>query len=182
MQTWAGGDFIEILIDPTNKIALMNDDDVCFSAFPKNVIQFVTWNKIIFERYSIKFSRIIWQIDVGRNKLDIPFSIFINFSFFFHRKNWTNMKSPIIWLVLVGGILLFGGTANAWGGLFNRFSPEMLANMGYGSHGSSYRPQSYLQVKFINLYKLSFISYFHFSYWTYILSIFSWVHYDYELR
>lgn len=25
--------------------------------------------------------------------------------------------------------------AHAWGGLFNRFSPEMLANMGYGSHG-----------------------------------------------
>ncbi|XP_050315732.1 ITG-like peptide isoform X2 [Anthonomus grandis grandis] len=24
---------------------------------------------------------------------------------------------------------------NAWGGLFNRFSPEMLANMGYGGHG-----------------------------------------------
>ncbi|XP_044744944.1 prohormone-3 isoform X1 [Coccinella septempunctata] len=26
-------------------------------------------------------------------------------------------------------------TAHAWGGLFNRFSPEMLANMGYGGHG-----------------------------------------------
>lgn len=23
----------------------------------------------------------------------------------------------------------------AWGGLFNRFSPEMLSNLGYGSHG-----------------------------------------------
>ncbi|XP_076260666.1 space blanket [Rhynchophorus ferrugineus] len=32
-------------------------------------------------------------------------------------------------------ILLVTQKANAWGGLFNRFSPEMLANMGYGGHG-----------------------------------------------
>lgn len=35
--------------------------------------------------------------------------------------------------------------ANAWGGLFNRFSPEMLSNLGYGSHGS-FRAQPFLQV------------------------------------
>ena len=56
-----------------------------------------------------------------------------------------NMKSPALWMA-IGAILLLGGSVNAWGGLFNRFSPEMLANMGYGSHGGSYRPQSFLQV------------------------------------
>lgn len=45
------------------------------------------------------------------------------------------MKSTLVWAVLGGAIILFGGTANAWGGLFNRFSPEMLANLGYGNHG-----------------------------------------------
>uniref|UniRef100_A0A182K666 ITG-containing peptide n=1 Tax=Anopheles christyi TaxID=43041 RepID=A0A182K666_9DIPT len=54
------------------------------------------------------------------------------------------MKSPALWMA-IGAILLLGGSVNAWGGLFNRFSPEMLANMGYGSHGGSYRPQSFLQ-------------------------------------
>lgn len=33
---------------------------------------------------------------------------------------------------------------DAWGGLFNRFSPEMLANMGYGGNG--YSQPAYLQV------------------------------------
>ncbi|XP_066262518.1 prohormone-3 [Euwallacea similis] len=32
-------------------------------------------------------------------------------------------------------VLLVIHRVNAWGGLFNRFSPEMLANMGYGGHG-----------------------------------------------
>lgn len=54
------------------------------------------------------------------------------------------MKSPALWMA-IGAILLLGGSVNAWGGLFNRFSPEMLANMGYGSHGGAYRPQSFLQ-------------------------------------
>lgn len=44
-------------------------------------------------------------------------------------------------------ILLFGESVNAWGGLFNRFSPEMLANMGYGSHGGGYHP--FYQVIFV---------------------------------
>ncbi|KAG8291055.1 hypothetical protein J6590_070307 [Homalodisca vitripennis] len=34
--------------------------------------------------------------------------------------------------------------AQAWGGLFNRFSPEMLSNLGYGGHGS-FRAQPFLQ-------------------------------------
>ncbi|XP_077285251.1 space blanket [Arctopsyche grandis] len=50
----------------------------------------------------------------------------------------------ILALVVVMAAVL--APAAAWGGLFNRFSPEMLANMGYGGHGmSKYRVQPYLQ-------------------------------------
>ncbi|KAI4468741.1 transmembrane protease serine [Holotrichia oblita] len=45
----------------------------------------------------------------------------------------TTMKG----LIAVIAICLLGKQAEAWGGLFNRFSPEMLANMGYGGHGNS---------------------------------------------
>jgi len=38
-------------------------------------------------------------------------------------------------LIVVLAICLLGRHTEAWGGLFNRFSPEMLANMGYGGHG-----------------------------------------------
>jgi hypothetical protein len=57
------------------------------------------------------------------------------------------MKFPALWIC--GLLLLVGGKgARAWGGLFNRFSPEMLSNMGYGGHGgSSYRPQPLFQVR-----------------------------------
>lgn len=42
-------------------------------------------------------------------------------------------------------ILQYGVTQSAaWGGLFNRFSPEMLTNLGYGGH--SFRAQPFLQV------------------------------------
>jgi hypothetical protein len=58
------------------------------------------------------------------------------------------MKSPVLW-AFVGIILHCGGTANAWGGLFNRFSPEMLTNLGYGSHGGSFHPEPLFQVSFI---------------------------------
>ncbi|XP_065339112.1 prohormone-3 [Cloeon dipterum] len=33
----------------------------------------------------------------------------------------------------------------AWGGLFNRFSPEMLSNLGYGGRAGPYRAQPFLQ-------------------------------------
>lgn len=42
------------------------------------------------------------------------------------------MKGVIVAVVL---IILVSRHADAWGGLFNRFSPETLANMGYGGHG-----------------------------------------------
>jgi hypothetical protein len=59
------------------------------------------------------------------------------------------MKFPALWIC---GLILWIGSARvcAWGGLFNRFSPEMLSNLGYGSsHGgsSSYRPQPLFQVR-----------------------------------
>ncbi|XP_017786602.1 PREDICTED: ITG-like peptide [Nicrophorus vespilloides] len=38
-------------------------------------------------------------------------------------------------LIALLAICLLGRQTEAWGGLFNRFSPEMLANMGYGGHG-----------------------------------------------
>lgn len=38
-------------------------------------------------------------------------------------------------LIPLLAIFFVGRYADAWGGLFNRFSPEMLANMGYGGHG-----------------------------------------------
>ncbi|XP_011150602.1 ITG-like peptide isoform X1 [Harpegnathos saltator] len=40
----------------------------------------------------------------------------------------------VITLVLVANTAYIG--VEAWGGLFNRFSPEMLSNLGYGGHGS----------------------------------------------
>lgn len=53
--------------------------------------------------------------------------------------------------VVFGAILLCGESVTAWGGLFNRFSPEMLANLGYGgSHGGGMHP--YYQVNILNKY------------------------------
>ncbi|XP_014254830.1 prohormone-3 isoform X2 [Cimex lectularius] len=47
----------------------------------------------------------------------------------------------VVLLLTVGVQVALG-----WGGLFNRFSPEMLSNLGYGGHGSSsYRVQPFLQ-------------------------------------
>lgn len=52
-------------------------------------------------------------------------------------------------LIPLLAIFLVGRYADAWGGLFNRFSPEMLANMGYGGHGGfigvSFKLQSLFQ-------------------------------------
>lgn len=39
----------------------------------------------------------------------------------------------------------FAPSVLAWGGLFNRFSPEMLSNLGYGGHGGYGRAQPFLQ-------------------------------------
>lgn len=44
------------------------------------------------------------------------------------------MKSTAVWIVCA--VFMLGESVNAWGGLFNRFSPEMLANMGYSAGGA----------------------------------------------
>lgn len=46
-------------------------------------------------------------------------------------------------LMAILALCLLGRQTNAWGGLFNRFSPEMLANMGYGGHGGFIQVRKY---------------------------------------
>lgn len=51
-------------------------------------------------------------------------------------------------MFVLAGLLLVAQAlhpTHAWGGLFNRFSPEMLSNLGYGGHGS-FRAMPFLQV------------------------------------
>ncbi|XP_034943319.1 prohormone-3 [Chelonus insularis] len=47
------------------------------------------------------------------------------------------------------------GQVEAWGGVFNRFSPEMLSNFGYGSHAGGYK-SSYLQRPLVGNYANDF--------------------------
>lgn len=54
-----------------------------------------------------------------------------------------NAKGAII-LILVASTAYIG--VEAWGGLFNRFSPEMLSNLGYGGHGGYLSRPGILQV------------------------------------
>lgn len=49
-----------------------------------------------------------------------------------------------ITLVFVANMAYIG--VEAWGGLFNRFSPEMLSNLGYGGHGGYINRPGLLQV------------------------------------
>lgn len=52
------------------------------------------------------------------------------------------MKSTFIWVVLGTTFLLAGSSVNAWGGIYtNRFSPEMLQNMGYGGPHRLYQAE-----------------------------------------
>lgn len=57
----------------------------------------------------------------------------------------------VITLVLVANTAYIG--VEAWGGLFNRFSPEMLSNLGYGSHGGYMNRPGLLQVRNYYLWK-----------------------------
>lgn len=52
--------------------------------------------------------------------------------------------------MFVVAVVLLGvlGGAHAWGGLFNRFSSDMLANLGYGRN--PYKHYPYGQVNIIN--------------------------------
>lgn len=51
----------------------------------------------------------------------------------------------ILAVVIIATCSIYTGV-EGWGGLFNRFSPEMLSNLGYGSHGGYQGKSSYLQV------------------------------------
>ncbi|EFN68524.1 Prohormone-3 [Camponotus floridanus] len=55
-----------------------------------------------------------------------------------------------ITLVLVANTAYIG--VEAWGGLFNRFSPEMLSNLGYGGHGSYMNRPGLLQEGYDGIY------------------------------
>lgn len=45
--------------------------------------------------------------------------------------------------------------AYSWGGRFNRFSPEMLSNMGYGGYGNSRHTQVHSICKLLKNYQFS---------------------------
>lgn len=56
-----------------------------------------------------------------------------------------NLSAALMLLVLSSFV---DEGVDAWGGLFNRFSPEMLSNMGYGAHGGyPGKSSTYLQVR-----------------------------------
>lgn len=48
-----------------------------------------------------------------------------------NKKSLSMVTSAVLSAAL--GLALLGGSADAWGGLFNRFNPSMLSNLGYGS-------------------------------------------------
>lgn len=55
--------------------------------------------------------------------------------------NDKTMRSTLLLLVCGVVFLFVGNTVNAWGGIYtNRFSPEMLQNLGYGAP-RSYQPE-----------------------------------------
>lgn len=52
-------------------------------------------------------------------------------------KTESTMKSTLVWII-VGTVLMCGGdSVSAWGGVFNRFTPELLGNLGYGGGSGS---------------------------------------------
>lgn len=74
-------------------------------------------------------------------------------NFFFHSlqiSSTLNMRFPALWIC---GLLLWIGSVRvaAWGGLFNRFSPEMLSNMAFHGGSSAHRPQPLFQVSSTSL-------------------------------
>lgn len=42
------------------------------------------------------------------------------------------MKSTLVWIGLATMLMAGGDPVSAWGGVFNRFTPELLGNLGYG--------------------------------------------------
>lgn len=75
------------------------------------------------------------------------------------------MKSTVALMVLGASFLLIGNSVNAWGGIYNnRFSPEMLQNMGYGAPHRIYQEVSH-KISFYSLdpflYKLFCVVFLH---------------------
>lgn len=122
---------------------------ICFNKIVIQKLQLLYWcsSRVHFPIYSNFYIPI----------LTIPIYMWnYDETFYFSR---LKMKSTLI-LVVLGTIVLFGGTVNAWGGLFNRFSPEMLANF---VEDPQHRPYSqvniclcYLFFYFYFLFYLSF--------------------------
>ncbi len=46
-------------------------------------------------------------------------------------------------LISVAALASLPSETEAWGGLFNRFNPSMLSNLGYGGSGGGYGKQLY---------------------------------------
>lgn len=63
-----------------------------------------------------------------------------------HTREMTSTSAAAV-VLLAALALLSPGIVDAWGGLFNRFSPEILSNLGYGGRAGPYKPQPFLQVK-----------------------------------
>lgn len=45
------------------------------------------------------------------------------------------MSRAQVSMAAIFALYFFAPSVTAWGGLFNRFSPEMLSNLGYGGRG-----------------------------------------------
>lgn len=69
--------------------------------------------------------------------------------------NTANMKSTVVLMVLGTSLLFIGNSVNAWGGIYNnRFSPEMLQNMGYGAPHRIYQEVGHWST--VNFYSYSY--------------------------
>lgn len=81
----------------------------------------------------------IWTWNIFKNYLN--FRGFNSDITHMGQKMYTCVALTVVALV---STMHFG--VEAWGGLFNRFSPEMLSNLGYGSHGDHISKSGLYQV------------------------------------
>merc|ERR1711911_527132 len=65
------------------------------------------------------------------------------------RHNPAEYSSTLITMKITVALLalVLIDSAYSWGGRFNRFSPEMLSNLGYGGYGAGYGNNRHAQVK-----------------------------------
>lgn len=86
------------------------------------------------------------------------------------RENRTMKMQASITVALIVFMSTMHFGVDAWGGLFNRFSPEMLSNLGYGGHGGYLSRSRLLQV-------CRSSNYFHFL--VYVFSFIIKIHWSY---